>query len=94
MAKRLNCCGEADHMLFCNHYDTLLTYSNTKYSISTPNNLYPICRTLCAKKGLQSVAHVVTMMMEDPSLRTAQETQQTLTEVLLSKAAVLNVSKV
>ena len=34
------------------------------------------------------------MMMEDPSLRTAQETQQTLTEVLLSKAGVLNVSKV
>ena len=53
-----------------------------------------ICHTPCAKKRLQSVAHVVTMMMEDPSLRTAQETQQTLTEVLLSKAAVLNVSKV
>ena len=56
--------------------------------------LSAICHTPCAKKRLQSVAHVVTMMMEDPSLRTAQETQQTLTEVLLSKAAVLNVSKV
>jgi hypothetical protein len=44
MAKWLNCCGEADHLLFCLNYATLLTYSNT-YSISTPNNLYPICRT-------------------------------------------------
>ena len=29
MAKLLNCCGEADHLLFCNHYVASLTYSNT-----------------------------------------------------------------
>ncbi len=27
MAKLLNCCGEADHLIFCNHEATLLTYS-------------------------------------------------------------------
>ncbi len=42
MVKWLNCCGEADHLLFCNHYAGLLIL--LKYSISTPNNLYPICR--------------------------------------------------
>ena len=34
MAKLLNCCGEVDHLLFCNHYFThLLKYSllNTQY---------------------------------------------------------------
>ncbi len=29
MVGGLNCCGEADHLLFCNHYAALLTYSNT-----------------------------------------------------------------
>jgi hypothetical protein len=40
--------------------------------LNCPNNLYPICRTPCAKKRQQNVAHVVTMMMEAPSLRTEQ----------------------
>ena len=43
MVKLLNCCGEADYLLFCNHYSALLTYSLTQYSIL--NNLYSICRT-------------------------------------------------
>jgi hypothetical protein len=30
MAKWLNCCGKADHLLFCNQYAALLTYSNTE----------------------------------------------------------------
>ena len=29
MAKWLNCCGEAVHLLLCNYYAALLTYSNT-----------------------------------------------------------------
>ena len=50
MVKLLNCCDEADHLLFCNHYSTLLTYTNiqfsnsqilnTQYTISTPNNQF------------------------------------------------------
>jgi hypothetical protein len=34
MAKWLNCCGEADHLLFCNHYSALLNSTlNVQYSI-------------------------------------------------------------
>ncbi len=40
MAKWLNCCGEGDHLLFCNHYATLLTYSLT-HLLTTQ---FPICR--------------------------------------------------
>ena len=45
MVKWLNGCGEADYLLFCNHYTDLLTLLNTQYSISTSYNQYPICRT-------------------------------------------------
>ena len=42
MVKWLNGCGEAGHLLFCNHYAPLLTLLNTQYSILNTEFQHPI----------------------------------------------------
>ncbi len=63
MAKWLNCCGEADHLLFCNHYSALLTYTNTQFSNSKYSilyTLYSILYTLNTQYSIPNPANQLT----------------------------------